>query len=219
MARQSRIVVAGEAHHIIQRGNRRQRVFFEDADYREYIKLMAQSCQKHGVTVWAYCLMQNHIHLVVVPSTPESLAKGISEAHIRYTRHINFQKNWRGHLWQGRFSSYPMDNRYLMEAVRYVELNPIRARQVRIAWQYRWSSAKAHIAGENDALVDVLPMLQRVPEWKTYLLEGVRRDRLKMIRDHEISGLPLGDEHFVRQLERRYKRTLVRQKPGPKCDN
>ncbi|OHB76569.1 MAG: hypothetical protein A2Z34_09735 [Planctomycetes bacterium RBG_16_59_8] len=167
----------------------------------------------------AYCLLRHHVHLIVVPSTSESLAKGISEAHIRYTRHINFKKKWRGHLWQGRFSSHPMDNRYSMEAVRYVELNPVRARESRIAWQYRWSSAKAHVMGENDALVDVKPMLQRVPDWKAYLLEGVHRESIRRIREHEVSGLPLGDKLFVKSLERTYKRTLVKQKPGPRRDN
>ena len=113
----------GVPHHVTQRGNRRQKTFFTKEDYSAYLNLMADWCGQFGVEIWAYCLMPNHVHLIAVPEREDSLAQAIGEAHRRYTRRINFRKGWRGHLWQGRFSSYPMDDVYLMAAVRYVELN------------------------------------------------------------------------------------------------
>ena len=113
MARIARIVAPGYPHHITQRGNRRQPTFFCDEDYLVYIDLMAQWCRHYKVAIWAWCLMPNHVHLIAVPETPEGLTRAIGEAHRRYTRHINFRENWRGHLWQGRFASYVMDEKYL----------------------------------------------------------------------------------------------------------
>ena len=123
MARIARIVVPRYPHHITQRGNRRQKTFFCDEDYRRYIDLMAEWCNRCGVAVWAYCLMPNHTHLIAVPQTEEGLRKAVGEAHRRYSRMINFREGWRGYLWQGRFSSFVMDERYLLTAVRYIELN------------------------------------------------------------------------------------------------
>ena len=165
MARIARVVVPGIAHHITQRGVRRMETFFNDEDYESYISLMGEWCRKSGIEVWAYCLMPNHIHLVAVPEREDSLARGIGEAHRRYTRYINFKKGWKGYLWQGRFSSFPMDEKYLLSAVRYVELNPVRAKIVPKSQDYRWSSARAHLEGIDDDLVKVRPMLDRVDNW------------------------------------------------------
>ena len=146
----ARVVVPGYPHHITQRGNRRQQAFFCEADYRAYIDLMSGWCSKHGVDIWAYCLMPNHVHLIGVPQSIEGLTRVIGEAHRRYTRRVNFREGWRGHLWQGRFASYVLDEAHLIAAARYVELNPVRARLVRLPGEYLWSSAAAHIAGQND---------------------------------------------------------------------
>src|SRR5512136_131394 len=162
MARIARVVVAGVPHHVVQRGNRRQPVFFSTADYKAYLRLMATWCQRERVEVWAYCLMSNHVHLVAVPDSERGLARAIGEAHRRYTVRVDQRENWRGYLWQGRFSSYPLDEQYLLAAVRYVELNPVRARLVELPWQYPWSSAAAHVRGRDDVLVKVRPMLGRV---------------------------------------------------------
>ena len=122
---------------------RRQPTFFRPEDYQAYLDLMAAACIEHGLEVWAWCLMPNHVHLVVVPDAPESLAVGIGRAHWRYTRAINFRENWRGYLWQGRFSSCPMDGPHTLAAARYVERNPVRAGLVAQAWDWPWSSAAA----------------------------------------------------------------------------
>ena len=130
MARMARVVAAGVPHHVTQRGNRRQQVFFSDADYQSYLTLLAISCRKTGVAVWAYCLMPNHVHLILVPRDADGLRAALADAHRRYSRDINFRQGWRGYLWQGRFASFPMDDNYLLACARYVELNPVRANLV-----------------------------------------------------------------------------------------
>lgn len=159
MARTARVVAEGMPHHITQRGNRRQQTFFSDDDYKAYIDLMAQWCGQYAVEIWAYCLMPNHIHLIAVPQKAENLRLAIGEAHRRYTRRINFDKGWRGHLWQERFSSFIMDEQYLLACVRYIENNPVRAKLVKSPELWPWSSASAHMQGKDDALVRVAPLL------------------------------------------------------------
>ena len=120
-------------------------------------------CRAEQVAIWAYCLMPNHVHLIVVPQSAESLRRAIGEAHRRYTRRINFREGWRGHLWQGRFASSVMDEDHLLTAARYVEFNPMRAGLVQAPSRYRWSSVAAHLKGRDDALVQVAPLLQMAP--------------------------------------------------------
>src|SRR5271157_1289425 len=146
-------------HHVTQRGNPKQETFFGEEDYQHYLELMAQFCRAEQVAIWAYCLMPNQVHLIVVPQSAESLRRAIGEAHRRYTRSINFREGWRGHLWQGRFASFVMDEDHLLTAARYVELNPVRAGSVQAPSRYRWSSAVAHQRGRDDALVQVAPSL------------------------------------------------------------
>jgi putative transposase len=136
----------GVAHHVTQHGNRRQQVFFGDDDYRAYRTLLAAGCRDAGVEVRAYCLMPNHVHLILTPSTRDGLRAALAEAHRRYTRAINLREGWRGYLWQGRFASVAMDEAHMMAAARYVELNPVRARLARRADEWPWSSAHAHLA-------------------------------------------------------------------------
>ena len=127
MARLARVIAPGMPHHVTQRGNRRQQTFFGKEDYQHYLELISRFCRAEQVAIWAYRLMPNHVHLIVVPQSAESLRRAIGEAHRRYTRRINFREGWRGHLWQGRFASFVMDEDHLLTAARYVELNPVRA--------------------------------------------------------------------------------------------
>lgn len=216
MARWARVVVPSVPHHVTQRGTRRQPVFFRDDDYRVYLQLLREWCDKEAVAVWAYCLMPNHVHLIAVPETEAGLARAIGEAHRRYTRRVNFREDWRGYLWQGRFASCPMDEHYLLAAVRYVERNPVRARMVRHAWDYRWSSAAAHVRGEDDELVKVGPMLDRVAEWQEYIGREPSKSEMNALRLHNRTGRPLGSEDFLTKLEKVLGRALRPQKPGPK---
>jgi len=214
MARIARVVSAGYPHHITQRGNRRQETFFCQKDYEEYIHLMAEWCNRCGVSIWAYCLMPNHVHLIAVPQTVESLRQAIGEAHRRYTRYVNFRENWRGHLWQGRFASYVMDERYLLAAARYVELNPVRAGLAKDPATYPWSSAGAHTKGNNDKLVAVQPLLDITDNWREFLAGGITEEEYKTLRRHERTGRPLGDEKFVIMLEQKLCKILIPQKGG-----
>lgn len=216
MGRISRVVAPGLPHHITQRGNMRQQTFFSDEDHREYIALMAEWCNRCNVKIWAYCLMPNHVHLIAVPETEQDMRKSIGEAHRRYTRYINFRKGWRGYLWQGRFSSYPMDEVYLLAAARYVEFNPVRAGLVKKPEDYLWSSATAHLSGKDDLLVKVSPLLGMVGDWKAFLSEDISEQAANALRRHERTGRPLGDARFVTNIENRLKRILRVQKPGPK---
>jgi len=162
--------------------------FFSDADYREYLYLMAEWCNRCKVQIWSYCLMPNHVHLIAVPETEDGLRRAIGEAHRRYTRYINFQKGWKGHLWQGRFGSFPMDEQYLVTTARYIELNPVKAEIVKRPEEYQWSSARAHLDGEDDILVKVEPLLEIVPDWQELLKCDLSEEEYKTLRLHERTG-------------------------------
>lgn len=216
MARVARIVIPGIPHHVTQRGNRRQKTFFSEQDYRAYIVLMSEWCKLCKVQVWAYCLMPNHVHMIAVPETSEGLCRAIGEAHRRYTRLVNFREGWRGFLWQGRFASFPMDERYLLAAARYVEMNPVRARLAGSPELYPWSSAAAHISGKDDALVRVTPLLELVGDWQDFLGTEEAGQEAEEMRRHERTGRPLGSEGFIEKLEKLLSRSLCRRKPGPK---
>ena len=219
MPQVARVVVPGHPHHVTQRGNRRQQTFFGDDDYRAYIELMGEWCARCGVAIWAYCLMPNHVHLIAVPKAEDSLRLAIGEAHRRYTRHVNFREGWRGHLWQGRFASFPMDENYLLHAARYVELNPVRARLERSPFTYPWSSARAHRDGVDDGLVTAAPLISRVGNWAEFLADGLSGEEADRLRQHERTGRPLGSERYLKRLEQRLSRVFRKQKPGPKQDN
>lgn len=220
MARIARVVAEHYPHHIIQRGNRRQDTFFCEEDYRVYQRLISEWCYRCGVEIWAYCMMPNHVHLIAVPGSAEGLCRAIGEAHRRYTCHVNFRENWKGHLWQGRFASYVMDERYLLASARYIELNPVKAGLASAPVEYPWSSAAAHIEGRDDALVTVKPLLEIVEDWGKFLAGGVSDEEYKKLCQHERTGRPLGGENFVTLLESRLSRTLVPQKGGrPKKDS
>lgn len=216
MARLARVVAAGLPHHVTQRGNRRQPVFFGEDDYAAYRTLLAEGCEAAGVAVWAYCLMPNHVHLILVPQDADGLRAALGEAHRRYTRHVNFREGWRGYLWQGRFASFPMDEPYLLACTRYVELNPVRAKLARRARDWRWSSARAHLKGRDDGLAAVQPLLDLAPDWPDFLAEGLSAPEHAAIQAGERTGRPLGAPRFIARLEKRLGRSLARGKPGPK---
>ena len=208
--------MAGAAHHVTQRGNRRQQVFFGDEDYRAYRALLADGCASARISVWGYCLMPNHVHLMLGPSSADGLRAALAEAHRRYTRRVNFREGWRGYLWQGRFGSAAMDEAHLMAAARYVELNPVRAGLTAKAEDWPWSSARAHLAGRDDGLVSTAPLFEREGDWRAFLDRGLDEGELAELRAGERTGRPLGSEAFVAALERDLGRPLARRKPGPK---
>jgi putative transposase len=216
MPRIARVVAPGLPHHLTQRGNRRQRTFFAQDDYDAYIDLVAEWCDACGVAVWSYCLMPNHVHLIVVPESADGLRRAIGEAHRRYTRRVNFRKRWRGHLWQGRFASCVLDEPHLLAAARYVEMNPVRAGLVDRGEDYRRSSAPAHIKRRDDRLVRVAPLLELTGPWRRFLRQALDPQVVEQLRKHERTGRPLGADSFIAKLEKRLGRGLRPGRPGRK---
>jgi len=217
MARMASAIAPRIPHHVTQRGNRRQQTFFNDEDYYSYLELMSEWCAKYHVETWAYCLMPNHIHLIAVPETKDSLNLAIGEANRRYTRRINFREGWRGHLRQGRSSSFIMEERYPLACTRYVALNPERAGLVKKPEEWPWSSAGPHVKGKDGILVKAKPLRKMVNgNWKKFLAVDAQEPEIELFRKHERTGRPLGADSFIEKMELLLNRRLKLRKPGSK---
>ncbi len=214
MARTARLVIPRHPHHVIQRGVRGMPVFLGTRDYRTYRALLGEWCAKAGTDVVAYCLMPNHVHLILVPKTADGLRAALGETHRRYARYVNQREGWLGHLWQERFHSFVMDHDQLVDCARYVERNPLRARLVRRARNWRWSSARAHLEGEDDGITHAAPLLERAPDWSSLLEDELDEATLQTIRRHVRTGHPLGSDKFYKKLERRLGRSVRPRPPG-----
>jgi putative transposase len=217
MARLPRLVIPGIPYHVTQRGNRRAPTFFEEDDYALYRDLLARSAQRAGAAVWCYCLMPNHVHIIIVPSDADGLRRTFADTHRRYTGYINARHRWTGHLWQGRFGAVAMDEVHLAAAVRYVSLNPVRARLVARAQDWQWSSVAAHLREQDDPLVTVAPVIERYGKFADFLGQnGDDETAWRQLRMAETSGRPLGSDDWLAQLELQTGRVLKPQKRGPK---
>jgi len=212
----ARVVVPAYPHHVTQRGNRRQRVFFGDDDCGRYLSLLGSACRDSATRVLAYCLMPNHVHFVMVPAHEDGLRAAMAQAHRRYTRSINFREGWRGHLWQERFHSFVMDEPHFQALVPYVENNPVRAGLCARASAWQWSSAAEWNGACEHRLVDW--------ELRARLLDDHAAapgcdddDGVDEIRRHTRTGRPLGRASFVERLEKMTGRSLAPRKPGPKA--
>jgi len=205
MPRVARIVVTGIAHHITQRGNNRQDVFFVDDDRRVYMDLLKKNCEKYEMRVHGYCLMTNHVHLVAIPEKEESLAKAVGRTHFFYSQYINRFHNRSGHLWQGRFYSCALDERHFWLAMRYIEHNPVRAKLCRKPWRYKWSSASAHIDGAAESeLLDLSCWYKMISagRWRRELEEGLNEQQVYQMRVNTHTGRPLGSDGFLSKCEK-----------------
>ncbi len=194
MPRISRIVIPDLPHHIVQRGNRKEPIFFTDSDQRLYLRLLRERCTITGVRCLAWCLMSNHVHLILVPPTQDALRATLAPLHTRYAAYINHKHDWSGHVFEGRYWSYPMDDAHLMQAARYVENNPVKAGLVSYAEDWPWSSAAAHVEGHDDGLTDVKGLSAHISNWRAYLQDGLNAtERDDMVEKAMRSGKPLGD--------------------------
>ena len=215
MPRFQRLVVEGFPHHVTQRGVRRQKTFFTGRDYRAYLDIAHGEIADSQIAVLAYCLMPNHVHFVVIPQDKRAFSRFFCEVHKRYARRTNALNDWKGHLWQQRFYSVVMDERHCAAAMRYVELNPVRAGLVARAWDWPWSSVRANLGHHSDDLVDTARAGDIVSNWAEYLAETPADAELANIRRQTRIGRPEGDSDFIDVLERRTGRRLRRRKPGP----
>ena len=217
MARLPRVISPDTPHHVTQRGNARQLVFESDADRLLYLDLLRTNCQIQRLSLVGYCLMSNHVHLIVVPERPESLSLALKHTHGRYAAYFNVRHVSSGHVWQGRYYSCPLDTSHFGAALRYTELNPVRAGMVHDPVDYPWSSAAAHCGRgvpdpwlEMKAFTDVWdPLL-----WRQYLSETGAVEEADAIRRSTHTGRPLGPPDFVAQLEKALQRRLAPQKGG-----
>lgn len=210
MARLARIVIPGIPHFITQRGNRGQNVFSGEKDALAYLGFLGEQCRRAGVEIWAYCLMPNRVHLLAVPNAEDSLRRALGEAHRRYSNHINEQRGTSGNIWQSRFSSFPLDEPYILPAAHFIETSPVMAGFCKEPAAFRWSSARAHLKGQDDGLCSVAPLLKR--GHKRFMVSPAPQ----AIASHISTGRPLGDGAFIGRLERETGRALMKKKPGRK---
>jgi putative transposase len=216
MVRLARLVVPGEPHHIIQRGNRRMKVFFSREDRDAYIFLLRKACQSYCVDIWAWCLMTNHVHCIAVPKKEDSLARCFADTHRKYTHRINRREGWKGHLWQARFGSSVLDEQHLFAALRYVERNPVRAGMVAVPWNYPWSSAAWHAGkkGQDPLIKDDRVLRKWIGPWDRFLLGDDDQNFIEQIRRESHVNRPVGSDTFIKELENKYETRLLRKRPG-----
>jgi len=220
MPRLARIVIPGVPHHIVQRGNNRQDVFFVDDDHDAYLAFLKEHAERFGLQVWGYCLMTNHIHLVATPAADDSLAKAVGRTHFRHSQYINGLHKRSGHLWEGRFHSCALDEAHFWTAMRYVEQNPVRAGMVRKAWEYEWSSALAHVSKEQqDDLLDLAAWRKPMDasEWRKLLARRVTKHERTFLRKNTYRGWPLAGDSALAKFEKllgRRVRPLTRGRPA-----
>lgn len=195
MPRAARIVIPGVAHHITQRGNRQQAIFFNDDDYSAYVRILGIALSRHRTRCLAWCLMPNHVHLMLVPETTDALRATLASAHTTYAQRINQQQQASGHLFQGRFASYAMDDAHMMVAARYIENNPVKAGIVQRAEEWRWSSAQAHIEERDDGLTDIAALGQHLPNWAAMLTGGL--EAAEHVDNALLTGRPMGGAEWL----------------------
>ena len=215
MPRRPRIVVPDYPHHVIQRGARRMPVFFQDSDYKDYLRIITKVAVKEQVDILAYCLMPNHVHFICVPKTADGLARLFREAHRKYSTMVNRREDWVGNLWQGRFTSIVMDERHTLIAARYIELNPVKARIVRNPARYKWSSASAHLSETDDGIVSTQPLARLVPDWERFLSDPTDEVSLEdQLAKLEGQSGCLGSDTFIERLENKLSTSLRTKSQG-----
>jgi putative transposase len=216
MARLARVVIPDLPYLVTQRGDGGRKVFFSDEDYEAYRDLLADAARQARVGVWAWCLMPNHVHLILCPSDEDGLRRALSRVHRAYAGRIHARRRRTGHFWQGRFGAVAMDEAHLVAAWRYVALNPVRARLVKRAEDWRWSSASALLGLGDDGLTDVAPARARLARFADLLEADENVEATQRLRKGESVGRPIGSEAFLSMLEARTGRRLRPRPRGPK---
>ena len=216
MPRFPRLVVPGHPHHVTQRGVRRQRTFFEEPDYQTYLKMALELTADWQIEFWAYCLMPNHIHAVVVPHQSDDLSKYFAILHRRYARKMNQRHEWLGHLWQKRFFSVVMDERHALASLRYVEMNPVRSGLCKSPRDWPWSSASGNLGLVDDPLIDRSRTNEIVTDWGAYLASEEDSTAIEQLRCQTGTGRPDGDDEFLVLVESQTGRRVRKRRAGRK---
>ena len=224
MPRMARIVVPNTPHHIVQRGHNKQTVFSSCEDYQFYLENLFEWKEKLHCTVYAWCLMTNHIHLIINPGEDtESLGKLMKRLAGKQTRFVNRLENRTGSLWEGRYKSSPIDTgAYLLACCRYVELNPVRAGMVAKPEEYKWSSYLAKVNQKPHGHLDfdgcylnlAKTDTQRRARYKEWVELGIPANELNFIRETSKHGHPVGREKFANEIEQRLGVRISLNKPG-----
>jgi putative transposase len=221
MARFARVIAVDVAHHVTQRGNGRRYILDADSEREVYLGLLRENIGRDSAQdrpcLLGYCLMSNHVHLVMMPHRADALAKALKNAHGRYAAYWNATHGSSGHVWQGRFYSCPLDPTHLWEALRYTELNPVRAGLVARAEAWTWSSAAVHCgasAAESWLAMDLWKDRWDASSWDEFLAAGQSEDELTAVRQCTHTGRPLGGKEFVSELERSMQRPLAARRGG-----
>ncbi len=215
MARQNRIIASEFPYHVTQRGNNKSLTFLCDDDYVKYLSLLEKYKNIYSLEIYDYSLMPNHIHLECVPRKIESLSKTLQLCQMCYAQYFNKKYQHIGHLWQSRFFSCLLDQNHLYNISKYIETNPVRAGLVKKAEDWPWSSARDHLNISNGHLsLSPIENLIKVDDWSNYLEKGLKQSDLENIQKHTFSGKPLGDEPFIKKIEKICKKSLKRNPIG-----
>lgn len=213
MPRIARVVALGHPHHVTQRGNYQQDIFTDDHDRRKYLSILETESQKYGLKVLAYCLMTNHVHFIVVPEREDSMGAVFKYLNMKYSQYYNTRIGQGGHLFQGRFHSCVMDEVYTIVCARYIERNPVRAKMVKNAWDWQWSSAAAHCGLEVNDYLKVNRLFQYIgldhKLWRDFIAETDKRKDILQIKAQTCRGRPLAGADFVKRLEAKLDRSLT----------
>jgi len=217
MTRSARVMLPDWPFHLTHRGNHRKCLFRTDDDRRAYLGLLDRFARKFGMLIWAYCLMDNHVHLIAVGKQHSSISKAMGNTHRACSRSRNQETSVTGHLWANRFFSTALDEPHLWAAVRYVELNPVRARLVGEATDYPWSSARVHAGLRASSLLDPeRPFPGHIGDWTAWLKAGLEEQTAERLRANTATGRPTGSDDHVQELEARLGRRLRSRKRGPR---
>ncbi len=223
MARLPRLTLAGQPHHVIQRGNNRQTVFVDRADFERMLALLGENALRFGIALHAYVLMDNHFHLLATPSGSDGLSQWMQAVGRSYVRYFNDRHGRSGTLWEGRYrSTLIQTDRYLLTCMAYIDLNPVRAGMVAEARDYPWSS-HGHYAGlRTDRLLTPHPLywelgntpFSREMAYADLVNGGVKATDQAHLTDATLHGWAAGDAGFAASLQKKSGRRVTRSAAG-----
>lgn len=209
MPRTARIVIPEVPHNVTQHGNNYQYILKSDTFKKKYIELLKYKSNLNEMYILSYCLMDNHVHFVVIPHYSYSMARTFGQTNMMFSQYYNKITGYKGHVWQDRFYSCPMDREHLYEAIRYVEMNPVRANIVKEPMDYKWSSARGHINKIKDPLITGKhDIVDDIDDWYNYLLNNPDENMMKSIQNGTQKGIPAGDEVFISKIEKLIRKSF-----------